>query len=174
MGYGFVSYWFDLGNNKPYPNYVGSRRLEKSIRENYDGSWENLAKALIRQMKSGSLVSAKKSWLSAHNYMDKNKRGHLNAVIEWSNDSDEFNCKVVWPPFDQDPHQDFAADYYRKAIPVIEIQLMKGAFRLADWLNQLFSECPKLSYDDDSDEDMTDADQEVPDDEYDEDYVPDN
>jgi hypothetical protein len=132
-----------------------------------------MANDLIRQMKSGSLVSTKDAWLSSHTFMDKNRRGHLNAVIEWSNDSDEFNCKVVWPPFDQDPDQDFAADYYEKAIPVIELQLMKGGYRLADWLNQIFGQCPRLAYDDsEGDEDMPDSDQEVPDE--DEDYIPDN
>jgi len=63
------------------------------------------------------------------------------CAIAWATDSDGFNCQTVWPAYDQDPEQDFGADYYQNAYPVIEQQLAKAGVRMARLLEKFVQSC---------------------------------
>ena len=100
--------------------------LEKRIRAEYGSHWETYADYLVTQIQSGVYLKAKNKWASTHSITSLNAIGHSNAVIEWANDSDALDCSIVWPGYDADPEQDFAGEYYQKAVPVIDLQLAKG------------------------------------------------
>jgi len=63
------------------------------------------------------------------------------CAVAWATDSDGINCQAVWPAYDQDPEQDFGADYYQNAYPVIEQQLVKAGVRMARLLEKYVQSC---------------------------------
>lgn len=100
---------------------------------------EKFASYLLSKIKNGQFIT--KKWISIHPIMSVNHNMNSLAVIDWATDSDALNCEKVWGPYDSDPSQDFGAKYYDNVKDTIDLQLAKGGFRLADWLNKLFTSC---------------------------------
>jgi len=63
------------------------------------------------------------------------------CAVAWATDSDGINCQTVWTAYDNDPTQDFGADYYQTNIPVIEQQLVKAGVRMAHLLETVIQSC---------------------------------
>jgi hypothetical protein len=63
------------------------------------------------------------------------------CAVAWATDSDGINCQTVWNAYDNDPSQDFGADYYQTNIPVIEQQLVKAGVRMARLLETVIQPC---------------------------------
>jgi S1/P1 Nuclease len=101
----------------------------------------DLAAYLITEIKTGIFKSLSKSWLSTENFTSLSSLQNSKVAIEYSIDTDQFNCQNVWAGYLEDPTRDFSTDYFQFAIPVIDIQLAKGGYRLAHHLNQIFENC---------------------------------
>lgn len=117
--------------------------LETRLREDFHGNMEDYVDDLVDKIHNGEYKSVASSWLSSYGFSDKANSGRLEAVIEWARDTNGFDCSTVWPDYDANPEQDLIDSYYEKVIPVVDIQLAKAGYRMADWFNKLFAEdCP--------------------------------
>ncbi|EGF81726.1 hypothetical protein BATDEDRAFT_86767 [Batrachochytrium dendrobatidis JAM81] len=114
---------------------------EKHVKNDFGGSAEDYAQHLTDQIKTGDYKSEAQSWLSEHAHDAVNERQNSLAAIDWATDSNGYDCTVVWPAYDENPDQDFGGAYYEAAVPVIDLQIAKAGFRLADWLDQLGKAC---------------------------------
>ncbi|KAH9247075.1 hypothetical protein BASA81_015323 [Batrachochytrium salamandrivorans] len=107
-----------------------------------DNSVDTYASFLVQADPVWSLQKCEAaSWISAHGVTDRNKNGNSLAAIDWATDSNSFDCTVVWPSYDADPDQDFAADYYTNSVPTIDLQIAKGGYVLGNWVNQIAATC---------------------------------
>ncbi|KAM5541558.1 hypothetical protein V8D89_004748 [Ganoderma adspersum] len=60
----------------------------------------------------------------------------LECPLEWAKESNAYCCSTV---FSYTSGEDLCtSSYYAKAVPVIDLQLAKQAYRLAAWLNVIF------------------------------------
>lgn len=96
---------------------------------------------LIKQIKTGTYRASSAGWVSQAKIQDVTANGNSVSAIEYAIDSDQLNCLVVWASYDENPNQDFSLDYYKKVAPLIDLQLAKGGYRLAAWLNSLLGSC---------------------------------
>lgn len=56
--------------------------------------------------------------------------------MHWATDSNAYVCSTVIPNgVSAVESTDLSGAYYKKAIPVIELQVAKAGYRLAAWLN---------------------------------------
>jgi len=59
-----------------------------------------------------------------------------SSALVWAKDSNAYVCSTVMPDgYTVLEDEDLSGAYYKKAIPVIELQLAKAGYRLAAWLN---------------------------------------
>ncbi|KAJ3209394.1 hypothetical protein HDU67_006220 [Dinochytrium kinnereticum] len=67
----------------------------------------------------------------------------LTSSINMSNDANALTCSKsgFWTLYDQNPSQDFSGAYYQAVKIPIEIQLAKGGFRMAAWINAVAEAC---------------------------------
>ncbi|KAH6570535.1 hypothetical protein BASA50_008262 [Batrachochytrium salamandrivorans] len=114
---------------------------DKRIKEDHGNSVDTYVSFLVQQIRSGAYKNVAASWISAHGVTDRNKNGNSLAAIDWATDSNSFDCTVVWPSYDADPDQDFAADYYTNSVPTIDLQIAKGGYVLGNWVNQIAATC---------------------------------
>lgn len=102
---------------------------------------KDLAGYLVSEIKTGAYSSDAKSWLSNESFSSLSSLRNSKVAIEYSMDTDQYNCQKVWAGYLKDPSRDFSGDYYQDAIPVIDLQLAKGGYRLAHHINQIFEKC---------------------------------
>lgn len=114
---------------------------EKRISDDFNGDKAAYASHLVQTIKSDSFPSSKSTWLSGHDVFETKSNGNSLAAIDWATDSNWYDCNYVWGPFDQDPSQDFSQEYYRNVVPVVDIQIAKGGYRLANLLSQIAGTC---------------------------------
>jgi len=55
--------------------------------------------------------------------------------LSWAQDANAFNCQYVLKA--DETNQELDGAYYTGAVPIIELQLAKGGYRLAAWINAL-------------------------------------
>lgn len=63
------------------------------------------------------------------------------CAVAWATDADGINCQTVWNAYDENPDQDFGADYYQTNIPIIEQQLVKAGVHMARLLETVVKAC---------------------------------
>jgi len=125
--------------------------IEKRIKSDYGNSPPRFLDYLVQQAKT-TFKDKESEWTSciAAQAFAKKKPppthkttgGAMAAcAADWATDSDGFNCDVVWPPYDSDSTQDFGAEYYDNAIPIIEQQLVKAGVRMARLFEQYLQDC---------------------------------
>lgn len=103
---------------------------------------EKYVNYLISQIDKGKYSTKAKSWISTHDVFAKSKLGNSVVALEYSSDSDKIGCDGdVWSGYDKDPNQDFSQTYATNAAPIVDEQLAKGGYRLAQFLNELYSSC---------------------------------
>ncbi|KAJ4346742.1 uncharacterized protein N0V89_010674 [Didymosphaeria variabile] len=95
-------------------------------------SW---AKTLIASIDSGSYKSLASSWVAKSNINDA-----VTSATAWASDANALVCTVVMPNGVAALQTgDLYPTYYNKVIPTVELQIAKGGYRLADWLNKIYS-----------------------------------
>ncbi|KAJ3415187.1 hypothetical protein HDV05_005467 [Chytridiales sp. JEL 0842] len=88
--------------------------------------------------KSGDYVSRKFT-----DIFSRDSANMLNSVVAMSTESNALNCRdsTFWTLHDQNPDQDFSAEYYENTKMFLEEQMAKAGFRLAAWLNNIADAC---------------------------------
>ena len=95
-------------------------------------TWAN---TLITQIDSGSYKSAKASWIASSNIANA-----VTSATAWATDANAFVCSVVMPNGVAALQKgDLYPTYYNSVIPTVELQIAKGGYRLADWLNKIYA-----------------------------------
>lgn len=105
------------------------------------GGQEQYSDYLVKQIRTGSYESLASSWISLHSIDELSPLGNSKAAIDYATDSDILDCDGVWDGYDSNPHQDFGKAYYQNAVPILDIQLAKGGYRLAQWFNDMYEHC---------------------------------
>ncbi|KAJ3314516.1 hypothetical protein HDV04_006055 [Boothiomyces sp. JEL0838] len=139
----------DVGGNSDQVNYNGASTNLHHIWDTemvQDRISDNTNQAtyisnLIKSIDSGAYKTVKASWVSSHPFNAASSFGNNLASIDYSKDSDVYDCSYTWVQFDANPSQDFSGSYYQGAAPIIDIQLAKGGYRLAQHLNAAFASC---------------------------------
>ncbi|KAF7320541.1 Nuclease PA3 [Mycena chlorophos] len=95
-------------------------------------SW---ADTLIKEIDSGAYKSLAASWIADSDISDV-----VASASAWASDANAFVCSVVMPNGVAALQKgDLYPTYYDSVIPTIELQIAKGGYRLADWLNQVYA-----------------------------------
>lgn len=95
-------------------------------------SW---AASLVAEIDDGNYTAAAADWIAGDS---------LDAVqdtaMSWASDANAYVCTVVMPngAAALTALDDLYPDYYDSAIPTIELQIAKGGYRLANWLNLIY------------------------------------
>ncbi|KAF7715894.1 Uncharacterized protein PECH_005769 [Penicillium ucsense] len=95
-------------------------------------SW---ATTLIGEINSGSYKSQAASWIQGDTVSDP-----ITSATRWASDANAYVCSVVMPNGAAALQTgDLYPDYYNSAIGTIELQIAKGGYRLANWLNLIYN-----------------------------------
>ncbi|KAJ5668893.1 hypothetical protein N7462_009963 [Penicillium macrosclerotiorum] len=95
-------------------------------------SW---AKTLISEIDSGSYKSQAASWIDGDTISDP-----VTTATRWASDANAYVCSVVMPDGAAALQTgDLYPTYYNSVIGTIELQIAKGGYRLANWLNLIYS-----------------------------------
>lgn len=98
--------------------------------DNTTATLDSFAQTLIGRIDDGSYTAEKDSWVSCADI----SRGS-DCALDWAKDANAQNCQYVFKT-DVDG-QELDGDYYTGAEPIIELQIAKGGYRLAAWINAL-------------------------------------
>jgi hypothetical protein len=109
--------------------------LVKRVRNDFKNDFNKYTTFIINAIKSGAYQSVASSWLSKNNLFAVSKNGNSLAAIDWLIDSNNLNCNTVWKAYDQDKSQDFGGQYYLDNYSIMDVQIAKAGFRLANLLN---------------------------------------
>ena len=91
------------------------------------------ATQLTTQIKSGNFSSQASSWLT-----DISISSAQSSAMTWASDSNGYVCSVVLPDgISSVENKDLSTTYYNSMMPTVKLQLAKGGYRLAAWLNLL-------------------------------------
>ncbi|PSR87094.1 S1/P1 nuclease-domain-containing protein [Coniella lustricola] len=95
------------------------------------------AKTLTTAINSGSYKSLAASWIKGADITDP-----ITSAMTWAVDANALVCTVVMPDgaaalSDAD---DLYPTYYDSVIPTIELQLAKAGYRLANWLDAIYTD----------------------------------
>ena len=95
-------------------------------------TWAN---TLISDITSGTYKSEAASWIAGDDISDV-----ITTATRWATDANAFVCSVVMPNGAAALETgDLYPTYYNSAIGTIELQIAKGGYRLANWLNTIYS-----------------------------------
>lgn len=94
-------------------------------------SW---ATTLVAKITSGSYKSEAPSWVRGDNISEA-----IASATKWASDANALVCTVVMPDGASALQTgDLYPTYYNSAIGTIELQIAKGGYRLANWLNSIY------------------------------------
>ncbi|KAH8660176.1 putative nuclease PA3 [Xylariales sp. PMI_506] len=95
-------------------------------------TWAN---ELIKSIDSGAYKSLAASWIAGDDVDDV-----ITTATGWASDANALVCTVVMPNGVAALQKgDLYPTYYDSVIPTIELQIAKGGYRLANWLNTVYS-----------------------------------
>ncbi|UKZ52684.1 hypothetical protein TrVGV298_006465 [Trichoderma virens] len=95
-------------------------------------SWAN---SLISEITSGTYKSQAASWIKGDTVSDV-----ITTATRWASDANAFVCTVVMPNGAAALQKgDLYPTYYNSVIDTVELQIAKGGYRLANWLNMVYT-----------------------------------
>ncbi|KAF4605634.1 hypothetical protein EYR40_004421 [Pleurotus pulmonarius] len=131
--------------------------INRLLQQSHGNSVANWVNDLVARIKTGSFKSLTSSWLSCSSVTQPLRRDldlqineflgtravtPLECPLVWGGESNKFVCSTV---FTFTTGEDLCTgSYFTDAVPVIELQIAKQAFRLAAWLNVLFDGATNL------------------------------
>ncbi|KAF8916772.1 nuclease PA3 [Mucidula mucida] len=94
-------------------------------------SWSS---TLITAINSGTYASQKASWITCMDVASA-----AACALEWASDSNAYVCEVVVPDgADAIEGDDLSTgSYHTNAVATVKLQIAKGGYRLANWLNAI-------------------------------------
>lgn len=94
------------------------------------------ADSLVDEINSGTYKNQAKSWIKGDTIGDT-----VTTATRWASDANFFVCTVVMPDGAAALQTgDLYPTYYNSAISTIELQIAKGGYRLANWLNLIYEQ----------------------------------
>ncbi|RUP24107.1 S1/P1 nuclease [Jimgerdemannia flammicorona] len=121
--------------------------IEKRLKNDFNDSFTAYGDFLVHQILKGAYAHHVPLWNSClrkkSNHSKHDNHRALRCAIMWAKDSDKLDCSVVWPAYDADPKADLGLDYYKNAIPVVDMQLAKAGARMAALLDKELKKCHK-------------------------------
>lgn len=115
-------------------HHIWDTEMPEQLRGGYSLSdAKNWAENLTAEIESGKYADQAESWLKGLDVTDAKA-----SALVWATDANAFVCSVVMPD-GADPLEsgDLSTDYYDSAIGTIELQIAKGGYRLAAWLDAI-------------------------------------
>ncbi|KAH6591840.1 hypothetical protein BASA61_004794 [Batrachochytrium salamandrivorans] len=109
----------------------------KRVLDDFQNNVALYANHLIRSIKTGENRVLSKSWTSKLSIDAANDIGNSMAAIEYTTESYELSCSVVWPKYKTHCKKNLDDGYYRGVIKTLDMQISKAGLRVADWLNHL-------------------------------------
>jgi len=94
------------------------------------------ADTLIKDIDSGTYESVKASWIAGDDIDDV-----ITTATAWASDANAFVCSVVMPngAAALTAMKDLYPTYYDSVLPTIELQIAKAGYRLANWLDLIYT-----------------------------------
>lgn len=91
---------------------------------------ESFSQALIKRIDDGGFDGDVQEWISCSDITRA-----AECALAWAKDSNAYNCKYVLKTDVEG--KELEGEYYEGAKPLIELQIAKGGYRLAAWINAL-------------------------------------
>lgn len=92
---------------------------------------QNWADSLSQEIDDGDYSSQKDSWVSGMSLSDVE-----GSAVKWAQDANAYVCSYTLKGGPSAvENQDLGGTYYTNAVPVFKMQIAKGGYRLAAWLN---------------------------------------
>jgi hypothetical protein len=93
-------------------------------------SW---AADLIQDIKTGKYKACAQTWVQGDDIADARR-----SALAWARDTNLYVCSSVFPESVAAVSKvDLGGDYFEQAAETVQIQIAKGGYRLAHWLDQL-------------------------------------
>lgn len=94
---------------------------------------EAWAADLTKEITTGKWKSCAQSWTQGDDISDAQR-----SALAWSTDANSYVCTVVIPDgVEAVETVDLAEAYFNKSVETVELQIAKGGYRLAHWLDQI-------------------------------------
>lgn len=94
---------------------------------------ESWAADLTNQINNGIYKDEKDEWVANSNVNDAK-----DSALAWATDANKQNCAVVLKGGESAVEgMELNGTYYQKAKPVFALQIAKGGYRLAKWLDAI-------------------------------------
>lgn len=91
------------------------------------------ASAITTDIKTGKYKSQAASWIRGDSISSSQ-----TSAVAWATDANAYVCSVVMPKgYKTLETGDLSGTYYDGAIDTVELQIAKGGYRLANWLDQI-------------------------------------
>ncbi|KAH6579572.1 hypothetical protein BASA60_003228 [Batrachochytrium salamandrivorans] len=109
----------------------------KRVWDDFQNNAALYANHLIRSIKTGENRVLSKSWTSKLSIDAANDIGNSMAAIEYTTESYELSCSVVWHKYKAHCKKNLDDGYYRGVIKTVDTQISKAGLRVAYWINHL-------------------------------------
>ncbi|KAH9274318.1 hypothetical protein BASA83_003316 [Batrachochytrium salamandrivorans] len=110
---------------------------EKRVLDDFKNNPVLYASYLIRSIKTGENKVPSESWTSKLPINAVNDIGNSMAAIEYTAESYELACSVIWPEYDEHRRTKLGKKYYGDFFKTVDMQISKAGLRVAKWLNDL-------------------------------------
>ncbi|KAH6567402.1 hypothetical protein BASA60_009040 [Batrachochytrium salamandrivorans] len=110
---------------------------EKRVRVDFQNNPVLYANYLIRSIKTGENKVPSESWTSNTPIDAVNDIGNSMVAIDYTADSYELSCSVIWPEYKEHHENSLSGQYYSDVIKTLDMQISKAGLRVAHWLNHL-------------------------------------
>ena len=107
-----------------------TQMVERAAGGSTAAAYQAWAQTLETRIDSGIYSSQKSSWISCANIKTASA-----CALAWAQDANAINCQYVLQM--DETGQELSGNYYTGALPYIELQIAKGGYRLAAWINAL-------------------------------------
>ncbi|KAH6585278.1 hypothetical protein BASA61_006953 [Batrachochytrium salamandrivorans] len=125
------------GHTWPLHKIWDTAMPEKRVRVDFQNNPVLYASYLSRSIKTGENKVPSESWTSKLSIDAVNDIGNSMVAIEYTADSYELSCSVVWPKYNERHENSLSGQYYRDVIKTLDMQISKAGLRVAKWLNEL-------------------------------------
>ncbi|EME40087.1 hypothetical protein DOTSEDRAFT_74820 [Dothistroma septosporum NZE10] len=115
-------------------HHIWDTNMPETLRGGYSLSYaQQWANDLVKEIDSGDYESQKSDWISGLDINDAK-----SSALDWATDANQYVCSIVMPNgADALESGDLYPTYYNSAIDTIELQIAKGGYRLAKWLDAI-------------------------------------
>lgn len=91
------------------------------------------ASDLVEEIESGEYKACAQTWLQGDDITDAKR-----SALAWAWDTNLYVCSSVFPDtIEAVSESDLGGEYFEQAAETVQLQIAKGGYRLAHWLDQL-------------------------------------